>query len=122
MKSCTSGAPKVARAVRPCGRRAIRSVMRSIRHSRIRCARPMRDSVPDGHVRCLAPAVSGTAVSELDGLLDLAGLEAARADIGTLRLAVQDHPHALEVRVEAPLRRDHRMAPMVAETGLFPTD
>src|SRR5207248_8588975 len=96
------------------------------------------DSLPDGHVwrqalsrdrhgskepsRRLAPAVAGTAASGLDGLLDLAGLEAARADVRTLRLAVQDHPHALKVRVEAPLRRDHRMAPMVAEAGLFPAD
>ena len=57
-----------------------------------------------------------------DGLLDLAGLETARADVRPRRLALQEHADALEVRVEAPLRGHHRMAPVVAETGLLSTD
>src|SRR6266480_4389811 len=56
--------------------------------------------------------------TELDGFLDLAGFQTTRAHIGTGRLAVQEDPNALEVGVEAPLRGDHRMAPVVTETGL----
>src|SRR6059058_2651642 len=58
----------------------------------------------------------------LDGLLDLAGLEALRADVGPLGLALQQHADALEVRVEAPLGRHHRVAPVVAEARLLPAD
>src|SRR5262249_25293249 len=58
----------------------------------------------------------------LDGLLDLAGFEAARADVRTGRATVEQHADALEVRVEAALRRDHGMAPAVAETRLLPAD
>src|SRR4029077_4273044 len=58
----------------------------------------------------------------LDGLLDLAGFEALRADVRTLGLALQEHPNSLEVRIEAPLRGDHRMAPVISEAGLLSTD
>src|SRR6516164_3081314 len=58
----------------------------------------------------------------LEGLLDLAGLEAARADVGARRLALDQDADALEVRLEAPLRGDHRVAPVVTEAGLLPTD
>src|SRR5262249_5503234 len=50
-----------------------------------------------------------------NGLLDLAGLEAARTDVGPCGLAVQHDADALEVRVETPLRGHHRVAPAVAE-------
>src|SRR4029078_12173296 len=50
----------------------------------------------------------------LDGLLHLAALEAGGADVGTLRRAVHEDADALEVRVEAPLRRDHRVRPLWA--------
>jgi hypothetical protein len=58
----------------------------------------------------------------LDGLLDLVALEAAGADIGADGLAVQEDPDALEIRVEAAFRGHHRVASVVAETGLLPTD
>src|SRR5919204_2556058 len=58
----------------------------------------------------------------LDGLENLAALEAARADVGARRLPVQEHADALEVRVEAALRGHHRMAPVVTETRLLPAD
>src|SRR5436305_15159240 len=58
----------------------------------------------------------------LDGLLDLAGFEAARADVGARGLALEQDADALEVRVEAALRGDHRMAPVVTEAGLLPAN
>src|ERR1700730_242279 len=58
----------------------------------------------------------------LDGLLDLAGFEALRANVCTLRLALQEDAHPLEVRIEAPLCCDHRMAPVIPEAGLLSTD
>src|SRR3954463_13428397 len=73
-------------------------------------------------VRITCGGLAPTDRGGLDGLLDLAGLEALRAHVGTLGLALQEDAHSLEVRVEAPLRGDHRMAPMVAETGLLSTD
>src|SRR4051794_38316642 len=69
-----------------------------------------------------AAGAEGCARRALNGLLDLAGLEAARADVGAGGLALQEHADALEIRVEAPLRGDHRMAPVVTETGLLPAD
>src|SRR5256885_13505022 len=73
-------------------------------------------------VRITCGGLAPTDRGGLDGLLDLAGLEALRAHVGTLRLALQEDAHSLEIRVEAPLRGDHRMAPVVAETGLLSTD
>src|SRR5260370_1763556 len=67
-------------------------------------------------------AREGTPGRGSDGLLDLAGLEALRAHVGALRLALEVHANPLEVRVEAPLRGDHRMAPVITETRLLSTD
>src|SRR5205085_5037379 len=58
----------------------------------------------------------------LERLLDLAGLEAARADVRARRLPGDEHADALEVRLEAPLGRHHRVAPVVAEAGLLTAD
>src|SRR5579885_863417 len=58
----------------------------------------------------------------LDGFLDLAGLEAARADVGPGGLPVDDGPDVLQVRVEAPLRGDHGVAPVVPEARLLPAN
>src|SRR5436190_19280366 len=63
-------------------------------------------------------AVAG--VPALDGLLDPAALQAARADVGPRRLPAEENANALQVRVEAPLRGHHRMASVVAERGLLP--
>src|SRR6266852_4809087 len=57
-----------------------------------------------------------------DGFGDLAGLEAARADVRARRLPVEHDADALEVRVEAALGGDHRVAPVISEAGLLPTD
>jgi len=54
--------------------------------------------------------------------LDLAGLEAARADVRPLRLAGEEDANALKVRLEAPLRGDHGVAPVVAEAGFLAAD
>src|SRR5512133_1780253 len=58
----------------------------------------------------------------LDGLLDLAALEAACADVRARRLAAEEHADALEIRVEATLGRHQRVAPVVAERRLLPAD
>jgi hypothetical protein len=80
-------------------------------------------SVLDGRTgKAGTASMVGVASDALDGLLDLAALEAARTDVGARGLAVQEHPHALEVGIEAPLRRHHRVAPVVAEPGLLPAD
>src|SRR5436309_14746494 len=57
--------------------------------------------------------------SRSDGLLHLAALQAAGADVRPGRLAVQENANLLEVRVEAALRGHHRMAPVVTETRLL---
>src|SRR3954452_24877937 len=57
-----------------------------------------------------------------DRLLNLAALEAACAAVRPLRLSAQENADALEVRVEAALRGDHRVAPVVPEAGLLPAD
>src|SRR5262249_55430670 len=57
-----------------------------------------------------------------DRLDDLAGLEAARADVRARGLAVDQRADALQVGVEAPLRRPHRVAPVVTERRLLPAD
>ncbi len=49
------------------------------------------------------------------GLGDLVGLEAARADVSAQLAAVLFDPHLLQVRVEAPLGGDHRVAAGLAE-------
>ena len=54
-------------------------------------------------------------VSELRGLGDLVGLETAGTDVGPQTAAVLDDPHLLQVRIEASLGRDHRVASGLAE-------
>src|SRR4051794_9728888 len=56
----------------------------------------------------------------LNVLLDLAGLQAARADVLAAGGAVHQDPDLLEVRGEAALGGDHRVAPAVAESGALP--
>src|SRR4051795_2548572 len=67
---------------------------------------------------------SGTAGARapraLQRLRDLAGLQAARADIDAARRLADDDPDLLEVRVEPPPRRHHRVAAVVAEGGALP--
>src|SRR5215207_11148854 len=58
----------------------------------------------------------------LESLGDLAGLEAACADVRALGLAAQVDANALEVRLEPSLRRHHRVAAAVPERGLLPAD
>jgi len=58
----------------------------------------------------------------LYGFLDLVALEAAGADVSARRLAVEEYPDALQVWVEAALCSDHRVASVVPETRLLPTD
>src|SRR3954447_6850889 len=48
---------------------------------------------------------------------DLAGLQAARADIRALRCAVLDDAHLLKVRIEATLGGDHRVRAALPEGG-----
>src|SRR4051794_31666084 len=52
--------------------------------------------------------------------LDLAGLEAAGADVGPRGDATDEDAHALQVGVEAALRGHHGVAAVVAEAGLSP--
>src|ERR1700712_1887049 len=49
------------------------------------------------------------------GLGDLVGLKAASADVGAERAAVLLDPDLLQVRIEAALGRDHRVAAGLAE-------
>src|ERR1700753_4033734 len=49
------------------------------------------------------------------GLGDLVGLQAAGADVGADGAAVLLDPDLLQVRLEAALRRDHRVAAGLAE-------
>ena len=51
----------------------------------------------------------------LSGLGDLAGFEAARADVDATGRAALDDPDLLQVRVEASAGGDHRVAAVVAE-------
>jgi hypothetical protein len=52
---------------------------------------------------------------ESGGLGDLVGLQATRADIRAQGAAVLLNPHLLQVRIEAPLSGDHRVASGLAE-------
>src|SRR4051794_25262242 len=88
-------------------------------------------SSPAKHCAAGAPArffspemrsISGDTKPSLDGFSDFAALEAAGAHVGALRLAVQEHADALEIRVEAALRRHHRVAPVVTKARLLAAD
>src|SRR6476646_2077984 len=56
----------------------------------------------------------------LDGLGDLAGLEAAGADVHALRRLADEDADLLQVRVEPAPGRDHRMTTTVSEGGALP--
>ena len=73
----------------------------------------------DGVSRRLA---RGFARDRLDGLLHLVALEATGADVRALLHAVHEQADALQVRVEPPLGRDHRVRAVVSEPGLLATD
>src|SRR3954447_8263392 len=61
---------------------------------------------------------SGTRGADpLLGLGDLAGLQAARADVRALRCTVFDDAHLLEIRVEAALGGHHRVRAALPEGG-----
>src|SRR4051794_40660040 len=63
----------------------------------------------------------GDSRDRLGGLLDLAGLQAARADVLAAGRPADLDADLLEVRVEAPLRRHHRVAAAVPERGPLST-
>src|SRR5690348_11534329 len=101
------------------------SILRRLASSETRAARTRRRTSS----RSVDPAPTArldharrTSARLLDGLLDLAGLQAACADVRPRRLAAQDHADTLEVRVEAPLGGDHRVASVVPEARLLPAD
>src|ERR687885_2737262 len=56
----------------------------------------------------------------LQRLRDLAGLQAARADVDPARRLADHDADLLEVRVQPPLGRHHRVAAAVAEGGALP--
>src|SRR6195952_3364029 len=72
-------------------------------------------NAPDPEARGVADVVSGSAS-------DLAGLEAAGADVEALGGAVDGRPHALDVGVEATLRDLARPRSVVAEARLLGAD
>jgi hypothetical protein len=51
----------------------------------------------------------------LKGLLDLVGLEAARADVFAARCTLDDDPYFLQIRVKTTASSNHRVASAVAE-------
>ena len=57
----------------------------------------------------------------LERLLDLAGLQAPRADVAPARDPVHENAHALKVGIEASVRRNHRMAAVMAERRALST-
>src|SRR5881394_469467 len=87
----------------------------NLRTARRRRARTSAQS-PKGVRRQFTQRKAGSLLSrELSGLCDLVRLKAARADIGTQLAAVLLDPHLLQVRIEAPLGGDHRVASGLAE-------
>lgn len=66
-----------------------------------------------------ARLLEARARASADALGDLAGLDAARADVQALRGAVDDCPHALDVGVPAPLGATVAVADAVAEGGVL---
>src|SRR5688572_31282417 len=65
---------------------------------------------------------STTAPTSADLLLDLSGLDAARADVQALRRAVDHDADALDVRVPPALGAAVRVADVHAEAGVLPAD
>ena len=62
------------------------------------------------------PGFSGAPWARLSGFDDLAGFQAAGADIHATRRSVIVDPHALEVRLKPPLGGHHRVATVVPES------
>src|SRR3954465_7386736 len=75
-----------------------------------RCAK-----APSSATRKRTRLGSDTREGALKRLGDLAGLQAARADVDAPRGLTHEDPHLLEVGIEAPLRGHHRVASAVAE-------
>ena len=61
-------------------------------------------------------------MQESDGALDLAGAQAARADVDVLRLAVYNRAYTLDIRLPLALRLQMRMADIHAGHFTFCTD
>ena len=61
-------------------------------------------------------------MQESDGALDLAGAQAARADVDVLRLAVYNRTYTLDIRLPLALRLQMRMADIHAGHFTFCTD
>ena len=61
-------------------------------------------------------------ISRSERFFDFAGFEAPGADVRSLGAAVQEDADSLEVWIEASPRCHHRMAPVVSERRLLPTD
>src|SRR5690242_17039484 len=61
----------------------------------------------------------GAPTPSLGRLGDLVGLQTASADVGAERATVLLDPDLLQVRLEAALRRDHRVAAGLAEGRLL---
>jgi hypothetical protein len=76
-----------------------------------------------GATRWRADGAGGEAAGRpgSDGLADLAGLQAARADVHAPGCRTDEDADLLQVRVEAPLRRAHRVAAVLTESGTAPT-
>jgi hypothetical protein len=66
--------------------------------------------------------VPGPRAQDLESLIYFSGFEAPGADVCPLRAAVEEHAHSLKVRVEASLRRHHRVAPVVPEARFLAAD
>ncbi len=66
--------------------------------------------------------IASDALGDSECFFDFPGLQAPGADVSALRAAVEQHADALEVRIEASLRRHHRVAPVVPEGRLLPAD
>ena len=89
------------------------------RGDRVRSHRHATELVLDEHD---APLLHEGESMRLDRFGDLAGLETTCAHVVPGRLAVEDEPDALQVRVEPPLRGDHRVRPAVPGRRPLPTD
>ena len=97
---------------RPCRRRRPGSTLRSL----ISWRRDSRwASAPSSAMRKRTRLGSDTRRRRSKRLRDLAGLEAARADVDAPWGLAHEDPHLLQVRIEAPLRGHHRVASAVAE-------
>src|SRR3712207_4161590 len=109
-------ARRVSAMLSPVSPSATGKTLRSLTSCRraSRCASP---AATTARKRARFVSYATPAVARLERLGDLAGLEAAGADVRPRRLAVVEDPDLLQVRVEAPLRGDHGVAAAVPERG-----